>query len=131
MGWLDELTDGKFAYLILLTGEGLRRLLGFADRDHRREPVIAALGKTKIITRGPKPVQALKEIGLLPYKIAAAPTTEGVIRTLQHETLQDAHVGVQLYSESNQALTDGLTSRAPPIRASLPISTLRRPTAIE
>ncbi len=32
VNWLKELIAGKFAYVILLTGEGLRRLIGFADR---------------------------------------------------------------------------------------------------
>ncbi len=66
--------------------------------------------KTKAITRGPKPVQALKELGLSPTKIASAPTTEGVIDTLKTETLCGSTIGVQLYSESNRPLTDFITS---------------------
>ncbi len=108
--WLRELIAGKFAYVVLLTGEGLRRLLGFAEREGLREQAIAALAKVKTITRGPKPVQALREVGLTPYKVAAAPTTEGVITTLKQESLKGTAVGVQLYSESNQPLTDYLAS---------------------
>jgi uroporphyrinogen-III synthase len=110
ISWLRDLSAGKFTHVVLFTGEGLRRLLGFADRAGIREPVVAALGKVKIIVRGPKPVQALKEIGLTPFKIAAAPTTEGVIATLNQECLRHATVGVQLYSESNLPLTDWLAN---------------------
>ncbi len=110
VAWLRDLVAAKFTHVILLTGEGLRRLLGFAERAGVREPVVAALGKAKIIVRGPKPVQALREIGLAPYKIAAVPTTEGVIATLNQESLRQATVGVQLYSESNRPLTDNLVS---------------------
>ena len=36
LAWLDELMAGRFDYLVLLTGEGMRRLLGFAERAGRR-----------------------------------------------------------------------------------------------
>jgi hypothetical protein len=46
------------------SGEGLRRLLGFARRIDLESAFIAALRLTRKITRGPKPVRALREIGL-------------------------------------------------------------------
>src|SRR5438477_238307 len=67
--WLRELIAGRFGYVVLMTGEGLRRLLGFADRVGLRADAVAAFGRTKIVTRGPKPVGALKEVGLTPYKL--------------------------------------------------------------
>jgi uroporphyrinogen-III synthase len=120
VAWLRELTAGTFTHLILLTGEGLRRLLGFAEREGLREQTITALGAARIITRGPKPGQALKEIGLTPTKVAAAPTTEGVITTLQQEDLTGARVGVQLYVESNPPLTDFLAAAGAQVFPVLP-----------
>src|SRR5919109_198533 len=58
VAWLRDLIAGRFDLVILFTGEGLRRLLGFAERENLRDAVIAALGKTRIVTRGPKPVRA-------------------------------------------------------------------------
>lgn len=110
VSWLRDLIAGKLTHLILLTGEGLRRLLGFAEREGLRDQAIAALGRIKITTRGPKPVRALKEIGLTPTSVAAAPTSDGVIATLRQESLQGASVGVQLYSESNPPLTEFLAA---------------------
>jgi len=110
VSWLRDLIAGKFTHLILLTGEGLRRLLGFALREGLREEMISSLGRINIITRGPKPVRALKEIGLGPTSVAAAPTTEGVIETLKQQELAGASVGVQLYSEINPPLMNYLTS---------------------
>jgi len=109
LGWLRQLIDGKFSHIVLLTGEGLRRLLGLADREGIRDDVISALSKCRIITRGPKPVQALKEVKLTPTRIASAPTTDGVIDTLRSEELVGATVGVQLYNDCNQPLTQFLT----------------------
>src|SRR5262245_1520538 len=63
VAWLRDLAAGRFDYLVLLTGEGLRRLLGFAEREGFREQVVAAVGRVVTITRGPKPVRALKEVG--------------------------------------------------------------------
>src|SRR6516162_1282539 len=62
IAWLEQLISGQFDYVILMTGEGLRRLLGFAERAGRRQTVIDALARGKTVTRGPKPVRALKEV---------------------------------------------------------------------
>src|SRR5437868_9807894 len=66
LAWLRQLAAGQFDWVVFLTGEGVRRLVSLAERHGLREPVIAALAKTQMITRGPKPVKALKEIGLSP-----------------------------------------------------------------
>ncbi|HYV38493.1 MAG TPA: uroporphyrinogen-III synthase [Gemmataceae bacterium] len=102
--WLKELMAGKFAYVVLMTGEALRRLVGFAARAGRREAAVAALAKTKLVTRGPKPVQALKEIGLQPHLVAQTPTTEGVITTLRGENLSGQVVGYTLFGSPNPEL---------------------------
>src|SRR5207244_12809765 len=81
LAWLRELIAGRFGYVVLLTGEGFRRLLSLADREGLRQPMLDAFVQTRTITRGPKPVRALKEVGLTPHKIAEAPTTEGGIAT--------------------------------------------------
>ena len=120
VAWLRELIAGRFGWVILLTGEGLRRLLGFAGREGLRDAVIAALGRTKTLTRGPKPVRALKEIGLSPTKVAEAPTTEGVIASLRQEDLRGRAVGVQLYSESNPPLVQFLESAGATVRTVMP-----------
>jgi uroporphyrinogen-III synthase len=120
ISWLRELTAGKFGYVILLTGEGLRRLLGFAQREGIWEAVIAALGRTRNITRGPKPGRALKEIGLQPSLVAEAPTTEGVIATLKNEPLRGQTFGVQLYPEHNPVLLQFLEGAGASVYTVLP-----------
>jgi uroporphyrinogen-III synthase len=105
LAWLHDLVADRFGWVVLFTGEGLRRLLGFADRAGMRETAIAALARTRTLTRGPKPVKALQEIGLKPTEIAAAPTTNGVITALRKHDLSGVIVGVQHYSDSNPALS--------------------------
>jgi uroporphyrinogen-III synthase len=118
--WLDQLIEGRFAYVILLTGEGLRRLLGFAARKGRRDAVIAALARARTVTRGPKPVRALKEVGLAPGLVADQPTTEGVIAALKAEPIKGQTVGVQLYSPSNPPLVEFLSKAGAIVHVVLP-----------
>lgn len=102
---------GQFEDVILLTGEGLRRLLGCMERHEPalREPFIAELGRVRKITRGPKPARALRELGLKPDIAAEIPTTEGVIASLRPHPLGGRRVGVQLYgTEPNLLLVEFL-----------------------
>lgn len=118
--WLGEVIAGGMNLIVLMTGEALRRLLGFADRAGRREDFIASLGRTRTLTRGPKPVKALKEVGLTPYKVAQAPTTEGVIATLRGETLPGQVVGVTRYAEVNAVLENFLVDSGAKVRPVTP-----------
>ncbi|HVR62296.1 MAG TPA: uroporphyrinogen-III synthase [Polyangia bacterium] len=97
--WLAALAAGEFDDLILLTGEGLRRLLALAERTGRREAVVASLARVRKITRGPKPARALHEIGLASELPAAVPTSRGVMAELSALDLRGRRIGVQLYGE--------------------------------
>lgn len=109
--WLRSLIAGDFNDLILLTGEGLRRILAVAEHLGAKDDAVAAIGKLRTVIRGPKPAKALREIGLMPGLTAAAPTTEGVIQTLSAEKLTGRRVGVQLYpGNPNDLLLDFLRS---------------------
>lgn len=107
--WLKRLAAGKFDDLILLTGEGLRRLLALARRNGIESDVIAALKRLRTVTRGPKPARVLRELGLVPGLAATEPTTAGVIAALSNEVLTGRSVGVQLYpGNPNDALLNFL-----------------------
>ena len=97
ISWLNRFIAGEMDDLILLTGEGLRRLVSRAERSGMREEFIARLGSVRKITRGPKPDRALRDIGLRTDLAAGEPTTEGVIATLHQVDLLGHRVGVQLY----------------------------------
>jgi uroporphyrinogen-III synthase len=109
LAWLGDLHAGRFDWLVLMTGEAVRRLLGFAERAGMRDAYVAALGRTPNVTRGPKPGQALKELGLTPTKVAAKPTTSGVIDALRELDLKGKTVGVTLFGKPNPELEQFLT----------------------
>lgn len=98
--WLKRCCAGEFDDLVLITGEGLRRLLGFAERAGLRDDFVAALAKLRKITRGPKPAKELRQLGLKPDIAAAIPTTEGVIAALAEHDLTGRQLAVQLYGEN-------------------------------
>jgi len=107
--WLKQFIEHPCDDFIILTGEGLRRLLGFAERMGIKDAFIAALTKVRKITRGPKPGRALHEIGLKPDLPAEQPTTEGVIATLTKQDLHNHKVAVQLYgTDPNKRLIEFL-----------------------
>jgi len=122
LAWIRAFADGACDDLILLTGEGLRRLLACAQRHDAalHAALVTRLAQVRKITRGPKPGRALREIGLRSDIEAAAPTTAGVIQTLSTLDLAGRRVGVQLYgSEPNWPLRQALTDAGAQV---LPVS---------
>jgi uroporphyrinogen-III synthase len=112
LAWLQHVVAGECDDLILLTGEGLRRLLSCIDRHAPllREPFVAQLARMRKITRGPKPARALRELGLQADLPAEVATTDGIIALLGSRQLAGRTVGVQLYgTEPNEKLIDFLT----------------------
>jgi uroporphyrinogen-III synthase len=112
LAWLHRFASDGCDDLILLTGEGLRRLLQCIDRHEPalRGPFLAALARVRRITRGPKPARVLRELGLPSDLPAEVPTTAGLIALLRPLPLRERRVGVQLYGgEANRPLVDFLT----------------------
>ncbi|HKQ69114.1 MAG TPA: nitrite reductase small subunit NirD, partial [Polyangiaceae bacterium] len=94
--FVRELTAGGMDALVLSTGEGVRRLIGFAERAKTKDALIASLQGIVTVARGPKPARALRELGILPTISADQPTTEGIIDAMQNRGWQGSRVGVQL-----------------------------------
>jgi uroporphyrinogen-III synthase len=107
--WVRALAAGAFDDLIFLTGEGCRRVVAAAERLGLRDAAVAAIGRARTITRGPKPAKALHELGLSPAMPAAVPTSRGVIEALEPLDLRGRRIGVQLYgTEPNRPLVEFL-----------------------
>ena len=101
--WIRGAIEHPFDDLLLLTGEGLRRLTKAARRMDVEADFIAALGKARSFARGPKPGRALREIGLEPQMTTEKPTSDGVIAMLHKIDLKGHRVGVQLYPDKDHA----------------------------
>src|ERR1700681_3555153 len=96
LAWLQRFLDAPPDDLVLMTGEGLRRLRGFADRAGLEPEFRGALGQVRTITRRPKPARALREIDLAPGLRAERPTSEGIVAALAQGELRNRRIAIQL-----------------------------------
>ena len=107
--WLRRFTTDPPDDLILMTGEGLGRLVGFARRAGLEGAFMSALAKVRKITRGPKPVRRLRSLGLQSDLAAEPPTTAGLIVSLSGENIAGRRIAIQLYPDNpNVELIDFL-----------------------
>jgi uroporphyrinogen-III synthase len=104
VAWLGRFIAAPFDDLILLTGEGLYRLRDLARPAGIEAAFLAALGRTRTICRGPKPVRALRMLGQQPQLRAEEPTTDGVVALLSGLDLRGRRIGVQLYPGAGDRL---------------------------
>jgi uroporphyrinogen-III synthase len=98
VAWIERLIATPTDLVVFYTGEGVRRLVGFAQRATLDVPFVAALARTPKLTRGPKPKRALGEHGLAPEHTAAEPTTAGLVATARDIATPLGRVALQLYS---------------------------------
>jgi uroporphyrinogen-III synthase len=99
--WIRGAIAQPFDDLVLMTGEGLRRLMKAATAIALDRDFAAALRGARKFARGPKPGRALREIGLEPQMTTERPTSEGVIDMLARVDLKGHRVGVQLYPDKD------------------------------
>jgi uroporphyrinogen-III synthase len=99
--------------LILLTGVGTRTLIAVLATRWPRKEVVAALGGLTLVCRGPKPVSALKEVGLSPAIAVPEPNTWRELLVILDNRLPIAgkHIAVQEYGVRNKELLEGLQAR--------------------
>jgi uroporphyrinogen-III synthase len=106
--WLDRFIAAPPDDLVLYTGEGLHRLWSSTRRSGSEAPFLAALGRTRRVTRGPKPARALRQLGLKPDLRAEPATTDGLVALLAGHRLEGRRIGVQLYPEAEDRLVEFL-----------------------
>ena len=105
--WIRRAIEKPFDDLVLLTGEGLRRLMKVVRRAGTEQDFVAAVGKSRKFARGPKPGKALREIGLEPQMTTEKPTSEGVAEMLSRLDLRGHRVGLQLYPDKDHGALIG------------------------
>jgi len=114
LAFADALIRDEFDVVVLLTGVGTRALLDVVGGAGRREDFVAALGRTKIAVRGPKPLGVIRELGLPAWVTAPEPNTwRELLAALDAAgtSLKGLRVAVQEYGVSNQEFIEGLEAR--------------------
>jgi uroporphyrinogen-III synthase len=105
-----------FDMVILLTGVGTRALARVVETIYPREQFIAALSRVAVVARGPKPVAALKELGVAATVVVPEPNTwRDLLGALDEKRdslpLDGLRVAVQEYGKPNPELLAGLLER--------------------
>jgi uroporphyrinogen-III synthase len=119
--WIRRFFEKPCDDLVLMTGEGLRRLIKVARRIDVEQDFIAAVGRARKFARGPKPGRALREIGLEPEVTTEKPTSEGIAEMLSRVDLRGHRIGLQLYPDKDHSpLIAAITAQGAEVDTVLP-----------
>ncbi len=116
LAFARTLAANGFDMVIFLTGVGTRALARVVETIYPLEQFAEALRKVTVVARGPKPVAALKELGV-PVTIAVPEpnTWRDLLRALDEKSgtaaLKPKRVAVQEYGASKAELLAGLAER--------------------
>lgn len=116
LAFASALVGGTVDMVIFLTGVGTRRLTRIAEMVYPREQYVAALKRVVVVARGPKPVAALRELGVPVGLAVPEPNTwRELLRALDERVdsrpLKGCRIAVQEYGVPNPDLLAGLAER--------------------
>jgi len=106
----EKLFAGDFDLLVLLTGVGTRQLQRVLSARYGENAFPDALRRLTVAARGPKPVAALREMGVTASIVAPEPNTwRELVSAL--EDRPERRIAVQEYGRPNPDLLDALRAR--------------------
>ncbi|MEI8210563.1 MAG: uroporphyrinogen decarboxylase [Planctomycetota bacterium] len=108
-----RIMTGEVGVVIFLTGVGFKHFLATVEKHLDRQRLLDSLSDIVTIARGPKPVAAMREVGLQPSFRAAEPNTWREVLQLidQRVPVSNLTVGLQEYGITNHSLIAGLEAR--------------------
>jgi uroporphyrinogen-III synthase len=116
LDFASALRDGRFDSVIFLTGVGTRLLAREVEPVCSRDQFVAALSRVAVVARGPKPVAALRELGVpIALTVPEPNTWREILQALDENQeripLRRRRVAVQEYGVTNPELLTGLSDR--------------------
>lgn len=115
LDFIADLLAGRVDLVIFMTGVGVRALMDIAKTKYDPGLVVASLCKVRVVARGPKPEQMLRELKIPVMATAPEPSTWRELLTLLHEVFGDAlgtmRIALQEYGASNPELLSALSER--------------------
>ena len=111
-----SLLQDHFSAVIFMTGVGTRALTQAVEPVCSRAQFVAALSRTKVVARGPKPIAALRELGVPVTLAVPEPNTwREILMTLDQNAekvpLQGRRIAVQEHGVPSPELYGGLRER--------------------
>ena len=119
LAFAEKLLAGEFDVVIFMTGVGVRELFNVIETRHQRSAIVAALAQIVTVARGPKPVAALRNLGLTASITIPEPNTWREVLTGLAAKLELAgkRVAVQEYGVTNRDLSASLEARGASVTA--------------
>jgi uroporphyrinogen decarboxylase len=105
---------GEINTVVFMTGVGFRFLIRSIEKHLDTQRFLDSLSDITTICRGPKPVAAMKDLGLTPtHKVGEPNTWREILRYIDNEKIPIANqkIGLQEYGISNASLVAGLEAR--------------------
>ncbi len=108
-----RILTGEIGVVVFLTGVGFKHFLASVEKHVDKQRLLDTLSDIITIARGPKPVAAMREVGLQPTYRAPEPNTWREVLNLvdQHVPISNVTVGLQEYGVTNHSLVAGLEAR--------------------
>ncbi len=109
----NRIITGEVDVLIVMTGVGFKHLISAIERHVDIERFLNCLQDMTTVTRGPKPVTAMKEYGITPtIKVPSPNTWREVLSTLDQQLpVNQLSIAIQEYGKPNLSLVAGLEAR--------------------
>ena len=112
----ERLLAGAYDIVLFMTGVGTRYLFDAMETRHARTDLVAALARTTVVARGPKPVRTLRELGVpVAITIPEPNTWRELLATLNEAAagmpISGARIAVQEYGVRNERLCTELAAR--------------------
>jgi uroporphyrinogen-III synthase len=116
LSFASALREGRYDAVIFLTGVGTRILAREVESICPRDQFASALSRIAIVARGPKPVAALRELGVpITVSVPEPNTWREILQALDKNQarvpLQGRRIAVQEYGIPNPELLAGLSER--------------------
>jgi uroporphyrinogen-III synthase len=108
------LLQGKINLVIFLTGVGTRALARAIEPFCPREQFVASLSKVPVLARGPKPVTALKELGIpVTWNVPEPNTWREILQVLETNKvpLRGQQIAIQEHGIPSHDLVEALKQR--------------------
>jgi uroporphyrinogen decarboxylase len=113
LDFAERLLRGEFDAVVFMTGVGARALFAAMETRHQRSALVSALSAIATVARGPKPIRAMRDLGIEPSIVVPEPNTwrEVLSALAARVDLKAKRIAVQEYGVSNHELTAGLEAR--------------------
>ncbi len=110
--FINRLCDNLVDIVVFQTGVSITQLVRTAESLGRTTGLLAGLRNVTKVCRGPKPVHALRQLGLRVDVVVPEPhTTEEMFETLTSMAIDGLSITVIHHGERNGLLIDALASR--------------------